>query len=504
MGSVLVVDFGSQYTHLIARRIRQLNVFSEVMDASSVNKDDLNFDAVILSGGPSSVYDSSAPKNDGLLDTLIERGIPTLGICYGMHLLVHYMGGKVSRGNKEYGISIMKTMQDPIFEGLEGDQKVWMSHGDSLEGIPDNFEVIATSDRAPAAIRHKTGKIYAFQFHPEVNHTENGIKILDNFLRLHKIERDWKIDDFIESSLIEIKREIGDEKAIIALSGGVDSSVCATLTAKALGKNLYAVFVDHGLLRKGEREFVRDKFQDLLNLKIVDAKDRFFKKLEGVVDPETKRKIIGNEFIRVFEDEAKLIGAKYLVQGTIYPDVIESGSTKNSDVIKSHHNVGGLPEDLDFKRIVEPLRDLYKDEVRILGKKMGMPDEIVFQHPFPGPGLAVRITGPVNDVNIDIVREASYILDEELKQAGYYDQVWQSFAVLFEDRVVGVVGDQRKYGRFVGLRVVQSIDAMTANFVELPWDLIERISTRITNELEDVVAVSYFVSHKPPQTIEPC
>jgi len=504
MGSVLVVDFGSQYTHLIARRIRQLNVFSEVMEASSVGREVLDFDAVILSGGPSSVYDKGATRNDELIKTLVEEGIPTLGICYGMHLLVHTMGGNVSRGNKEYGISIMRITDDPIFEGLGTEQKVWMSHGDSLETAPEGFDVIATSDRAPAAVRHSNGKIYAFQFHPEVNHTENGLKILDNFISIFNIERDWRIEDFIESSTRLIKEQVGDDRAIIALSGGVDSSVCATLTANAIGKNLFAIFVDHGLLRKGEREFVKEKFEKILNLKVVDAKERFFKKLEGVVDPESKRKIIGNEFIKVFEEEARMIGANYLVQGTIYPDVIESGSTKNADVIKSHHNVGGLPEKLDFKGLVEPLRDLYKDEVRQLGQRLGMPDEIVFQHPFPGPGLAVRITGPVNDVNIDIVREASYILDQELRAAGYYDKVWQSFAVLFEDRVVGVVGDQRKYGRFVGLRVVQSIDAMTANFVELPWDLIERISTRITNEIEDVVAVSYFVSHKPPQTIEPC
>jgi GMP synthase (glutamine-hydrolysing) len=504
MGSVLVVDFGSQYTHLIARRIRQLNVFSEVMEASSVSPEDLHFDAIILSGGPSSVYDSGAPTNDQLIKAIIKRNIPTLGICYGMHLLVQSFDGKISRGNKEYGISIMKTMDDPIFKGLYGDQRVWMSHGDSLDEVPKDLEVIAISDRAPAAVRHKSKDIYAFQFHPEVNHTENGLKIIDNFLTIFNIERDWGIDDFIEGSIANIKEQVGEERAIIALSGGVDSSVCAALTAKAIGKNLFAVFVDHGLLRKGEREFVKEKFEKILNLKIIDAKDRFFEKLEGVVDPETKRKIIGNEFIRVFEEEARHIGAKYLVQGTIYPDVIESGSTKNADVIKSHHNVGGLPEDLDFEGLVEPLRDLYKDEVRIMGKRLGMPDEIVFQHPFPGPGLAVRITGPVNDANIDIVREASYILDEELRKADIYKKVWQSFAVLFEDRVVGVVGDQRKYGRFVGLRVVQSIDAMTANFVELPWDLIERISTRITNESEDVVAVSYFVSYKPPQTIEPC
>nr|HOP09411.1 glutamine-hydrolyzing GMP synthase [Candidatus Methanofastidiosa archaeon] len=316
MGSVLVVDFGSQYTHLIARRIRQLNVFSEVMEAGMVAPEDLHFDAVILSGGPSSVYDEGAPTNDKLLKAIVENDIPTLGICYGMHLLVHNMGGKVSRGNKEYGISIMRTAEDPIFKGLEGEQRVWMSHGDSLDKVPEDFKVIATSDRAPAAIKHVSKNIYAFQFHPEVNHTKNGLKILDNFLELNGISRDWNIEDFIENSIAKIKEEVGDEKAIIALSGGVDSSVCATLTAKALGKNLFAVFVDHGLLRKNEREFVKEKFENILNLKIVDAKDRFFEKLDGVVDPERKRKIIGNEFIKVFEEEARSIGARYLIQGT--------------------------------------------------------------------------------------------------------------------------------------------------------------------------------------------
>jgi len=504
MGSVLVVDFGSQYTHLIARRIRQLNVYSKVVEGTKASEEDLDVDAVILSGGPSSVYDDNAPRNDEFLDMLLERNIPTLGICYGMHLLAHHMGGKISRGNKEYGISSINVSDDALFEGLDKRQKVWMSHGDSLEGVPENFSIIASSQRAPAALKHDDKNIYALQFHPEVNHTENGLVILENFIKMFDVERDWNMDDFIVTSTADIKSAIGDEKAIMALSGGVDSSICAKLTANAIGRNLYAVFVDHGLLRKGERQFVKDKFGGILNLKIIDAKDRFFEKLKGVVDPEEKRMIIGNEFIKVFEEEAREIGAKYLVQGTIYPDVIESGSTKNAEVIKSHHNVGGLPETLDFDGLVEPLRELYKDEVRLMGKKLGMPDELVMQHPFPGPGLAVRITGAVNDENIDIVREASSILDEVLKEEGIYGDIWQSFAVLFDDRVVGVVGDQRKYGRFIGLRVVQSIDAMTANFVKLPWDVLERISTRITNEIEDVVAVSYFVSHKPPQTIEPC
>jgi len=503
MGTVLVVDFGSQYTHLIARRIRELNVYSEVKD-SSIAPDAIDASAVILSGGPSSVYDEGAPKNDELIRYLIENKIPTLGICYGMHHLTQTLGGTLAKGKKEYGISTIITSDDPIFEGMDSQEQVWMSHGDSVGMPPKAFSIIATSGRAPSVMRHDELPVYALQFHPEVNHTLHGTRLLDNFLKIAGVERNWSMEDFIDSTISGLKDKIGDEPALIALSGGVDSSVAAMLIARAIGKNLKAIFVDHGLLRKGERKFVERSFGGILDLKVIDAKERFFSKLEGVSDPEKKRMVIGNEFIRVFEEEARKIGARYLIQGTIYPDVIESGTTKNSETIKSHHNVGGLPETLDFDELIEPLRDLYKDEVRIVGSKIGMPDEIVLQHPFPGPGLAVRITGPVNDENISIVREASYILDEELKASGWHQQVWQSFAVLMEDRIVGVVGDQRKFGRVVGLRVVQSVDAMTANFVKLPWDLLEKISTRITNEIEDVVAVSYFISHKPPQTIEPC
>lgn len=503
MGTVLVIDFGSQYTHLIARRIRQLNVYSEVRE-SGIRPEDVQADAVILSGGPASVYDAAAPRNDALIEALAERGIPTLGICYGMHHLALHFGGAIGRGKKEYGIASITTSEDPLFKGLDERERVWMSHGDAVERVPEGFTVIATSERCPAAIRHTELPLYALQFHPEVNHTEHGLRILENFLSIAGVERDWSMDDFIETSVASIRRAVGDNKALIALSGGVDSSVAAMLMATAVGKNLYAIFVDHGLLRKHERAFVVDTFSDKLNLLVMDAKDRFFARLAGVTDPEEKRKIIGGEFIKVFEEEARKVGARYLVQGTIYPDVIESGSTDNSETIKSHHNVGGLPETLDFDGLIEPLRELYKDEVRIVGSKIGLPPEVVFQHPCPGPGLAVRITGPVNDENIRIVRESSAILDEELKLSGWYDSVWQSFAVLLEDRIVGVVGDQRKFGRVVGLRVVQSVDAMTANFVKLPWELLERISTRITNEIEEVVSVAYFISHKPPQTIEPC
>ncbi|MHC1605217.1 MAG: glutamine-hydrolyzing GMP synthase [Candidatus Methanofastidiosia archaeon] len=503
MDKVWIVDFGSQYTHLIARRIRQLNVYSEVKE-STIDPKGIDASAVILSGGPASVYNPDAPKNKALLSWIVKNNIPTLGICYGMQLISDHFGGKIGKGKREYGISTITISEDPLFTGLNKVEYVWMSHGDSVEEVPPDFKVIATSQKYPAVIRHRKKPIYGLQFHPEVIHTPKGNRIFDNFLELAGLSRTWSMEDFIKQSIAAIKDRVGGRKALIALSGGVDSSVAAMLASKAVGKNLFAIFVDHGLLRKKEREFVQETFGDKLNLIVVDAKKRFFEKLAGVADPEEKRKIIGNEFIKVFEEEARKVGANFLVQGTIYPDVIESGTSKNSHTIKSHHNVGGLPASIGFEDIIEPLRYLYKDEARVVGKRLGLPNNVVFQHPFPGPGLAVRITGSVTEENIRIVREASAILDEELRNAGWYDKVWQSFAVLFEDRIVGVVGDQRKFGRVVGLRIVQSVDAMTANFVKLPWDILERISTRITNELEDVVAVSYFISHKPPQTIEPC
>ncbi len=496
-----VIDFGSQYTHLIARRIRQLHVFSEIFPASVSADTVREAEAVILSGGPSSVYRENAPRNEELLDWLYTENIPTLGICYGLQLLAHQFGGRVVRGEqREYGTAEATVDDDPFFEGLEKRQKVWMSHGDHVERLPLQFERIASTENCPhAGIRHK--KMYAVQWHPEVHHTEHGMEMLSNFLDISEVKRDWFMEDYINRSIQHLREEISGN-AVIGLSGGVDSSVAAALVSEAIGNRLTAVFVDHGLLREGESDHVQKYFGGKVNLKMISAKDRFFSKLKGVYDPEKKRRIIGEEFIRIFEEEAEKIGADTLVQGTIYPDRIESGVTQNADVIKSHHNVGALPEMMQFSTIVEPLKDLYKDEVREVGKTLGLPEEVLEKHPFPGPGLAVRVLGEVNDTTVGICRKACRIVEEELEKSGLYEKVWQGFAILFRDRVVGVVGDERKLGRVVGIRIVQSLDAMTANFVKMDWDILEKMSTRITNEISDVVSVVYCVSHKPPQTIE--
>jgi len=505
---IIVIDFGSQYTHLISRRVRELGVKSEIIfpftELNTIKK--MNPDGIILSGGPNSVYDKDAPRlNNDIWNWILEEDIPVLGLCYGLHLIAKRFNGEIGKSKRrEYGVtSVTIKKSDRIFEGLEKKQRVWMSHGDKVLKLPENFEILASSENCRfASFRYKN--IYALQWHPEVVHTENGMKMLNNFLfKICRCEKDWDMEDFMKKTIGDIRKKIGDKKAIIALSGGVDSSIAAVLTSRAIGKNLTAVFVDTGLLRKNEGEHV-EKICKEFKLKFlkIDAKDRFFEKLKGVKDTEMKRKIIGEEFIRIFEKEAKKENAEFLIQGTIYPDVIESGS-KTADTIKSHHNVGGLPENVDLE-IIEPLAYLYKDEVREIGKKLGIPNEIINQHPFPGPGLAVRITGEVNEENIKICREASYILEEELKKAGVFYDLWQAFAVVLEDRVVGVVGDQRKYGRIVALRIVESKDAMTANFAKLNWNLLEEISTKITNELPEVVSVAYFISNKPPQTIEPC
>lgn len=505
---IIVIDFGSQYTHLISRRVRELGVKSEIVfpftELDAIKK--MNPDGIILSGGPNSVYDKDAPRlNNDIWNWILEEDIPVLGLCYGLHLIAKRFNGEIGKSKRrEYGVtSVTIKKSDRIFEGLEKKQRVWMSHGDKVLKLPENFEILASSENCRfASFRYKN--IYALQWHPEVVHTENGMKMLNNFIfKICRCEKDWDMEDFMKKTIGDIRKKIGDKKAIIALSGGVDSSIAAVLTSRAIGKNLTAVFVDTGLLRKNEGEHVEKVCKEFkLKFLKIDAKDRFFEKLKGVKDTEMKRKIIGEEFIRIFEKEAKKENAEFLIQGTIYPDVIESGS-KTADTIKSHHNVGGLPENVDLE-IIEPLSYLYKDEVREIGKKLGIPNEIINQHPFPGPGLAVRITGEVNEENIKICREASYILEEELKKAGVFYDLWQAFAVVLEDRVVGVVGDQRKYGRIVALRIVESVDAMTANFAKLNWNLLEEISTKITNELPEVVSVAYFISNKPPQTIEPC
>jgi len=505
---IIVIDFGSQYTHLISRRVRELGVKSEIIfpftELNTIKK--MNPDGIILSGGPNSVYDKDAPRlNNDIWNWILEEDIPVLGLCYGLHLIAKRFNGEIGKSKRrEYGItSVTIKKSDRIFEGLEKKQRVWMSHGDKVLKLPKNFEVLASSENCKYASFHYKN-IYALQWHPEVVHTKNGMKMLNNFLfKICRCEKDWNMEDFMKKTIGDIRKKIGDKKAIIALSGGVDSSIAAVLASKAIGNNLTAVFVDTGLLRKNEGENMGRIFKNF-NLKLlrINAKDRFFERLKGVKDTEMKRKIIGEEFIRIFEEEAKKENAEFLIQGTIYPDVIESGS-KTADTIKSHHNVGGLPENVDLE-IIEPLSYFYKDEVREIGKKLGIPDEIINQHPFPGPGLAVRITGEVDEESIKICREASYILEEELKKAGVFYDLWQAFAVVLEDRVVGVVGDQRKYGRIVALRIVESTDAMTANFAKLNWNLLEEISTKITNELPEVVSVAYFISNKPPQTIEPC
>jgi GMP synthase (glutamine-hydrolysing) len=499
---LVVVDFGSQYTHLITRRIRQLHVFSEIVPSSVDPESIQDAQAVILSGGPSSVYDDQAPTNDPLLDWLQEKDVPTLGICYGLQLLAFRLGGKVVRGeHKEYGISQAQITDNPLFKGMETNQRVWMSHGDIVQELPCCCTALASTPTCRYAA-FQCGNLYALQWHPEVHHTEQGMKTLSNFLDIAHVERDWVMDDFITQSISTLKHAIPG-KAVMGLSGGVDSSVAAALVSQAIGQDLTAIFVDHGLLREGEIEHIRHYFEGKLNLKIIQAKKRFFSKLKGIKDPEKKRRAIGEEFIRIFEEEARAMGADTLIQGTIYPDRIESGITSHADVIKSHHNVGALPDTMEFSQIIEPLQDLYKDEVRQVGQVLQVPQEILEKHPFPGPGLAVRVMGEVTEEKISMCRKACAIVEEELRAADLYTSVWQGFAVVFEDMVVGVVGDERKLGRVVGIRIVQSLDAMTANFVKLDWDVLERMSTRITNEIEDVVSVAYFISHKPPQTIEP-
>jgi GMP synthase (glutamine-hydrolysing) len=506
---IIVMDFGSQYTHLIARRIREFQVFSQILfpDITLDELKEIHVEGIIFSGGPASIYEEGAPTiHRDVWEYILEKRIPILGICYGLHLLATLFGGKVLAGKKkEYGVADVEILgKEEIFSGLDSHESVWMSHGDSVAVIPHELSVIASSENCPiTAFKHTQRDIYGLQWHPEVRHTVHGRKILENFIfNVCHAKPTWRISDFINESVKRIESEVGKGKAVIALSGGVDSSVACVLAHRALHDNLYAIFVDHGLLRKNEAEQVKNIFSRMgINLTIIDASRQFLGRLEGITDPEEKRKAVGEEFIRVFEREAVRLHAQFLIQGTIYPDVIESGTSRHSQIIKSHHNVGGLPANVSLK-IVEPLRELYKDEVRVVGRNLGLPPEIIDQHPFPGPGLSVRIIGEITEEKIRICREASAIVEEELEREGI--STWQAFAVVLDERVVGVVGDQRKFGRIVALRIVESDDAMTANFVKLPWDILERISTKITNELPEVVSVAYFVSNKPPQTIEPC
>jgi len=508
--TVLVLDFGGQYCHLIGRRVRENGVYSEVAPHDISPKEigllrkRLNVKGLILSGGPASVYEKDAPK---LNREILGLGLPVLGLCYGHQLLAQMIGGVVKAGErKEYGkTQVVVDRAVGVLRGLSPKEWVWMSHGDAVYAVPRDYEVLAHSDNSPvAAFGHRGKAIYGLQWHPEVVHTEKGMQMLRNFIfEVCKCEQNWRMEDVIEAAVSEMKQTVGKEKAIVALSGGIDSSTVTALAAKALGKNLTAVFVSHGFMRENEPQSVEYTFGKLgINYVSVDAEEQFMQKLKGVTDPEEKRRIIGREFIRVFEAEAKKVGAVYLIQGTIYPDRIESGFRKFSDKIKTHHNVAGLPTKMEFKGVVEPLRDLYKDEVRKVAEKLGLPKELVWRQPFPGPGLAVRVTGEVTKEKVGVLQKADKIVTEEIERAGLKDGLWQYFAVLTDTRSTGVKGDTRAYGYTVAVRVVESREAMTASFARVPFDVLEKISTRITNEIPQVVRVVYDITHKPPATIE--
>lgn len=503
---VLVLDFGGQYNQLIARRVREQNVYCELLpcDISIERIKAFAPKGIIFTGGPNSVYDENSPHID---PEIFNLGIPVLGICYGAQLTAYTLGGKVEHApSREYGKSDITYFGGKIFKDVDKQNVCWMSHTDYISVPPAGFEVIAKTETCPvAAMADEKRKFYGVQFHPEVMHTRQGTQILRNFLyEVCGVAGDWTMSNFVKEQVAKLKAKIGDKKVLCAMSGGVDSAVAATLIHRAAGDNLTCIFVDHGLLRKNEAEDVYRVFKTErgMNLIKVDAADRFLTKLAGVSDPETKRKIIGSEFIKVFEDEAKKIGkVDYLVQGTIYPDVIESGKGKSA-VIKSHHNVGGLPSVVDFKEIIEPLRDLFKDEVRKLGFELGLPEEIVMRQPFPGPGLAIRIIGDITREKIKVLQDADYIYREEIANAGLNKEIWQYFAVLTNCRSVGVMGDSRTYSYTLALRAVTSVDGMTADWARIPYDVLEKISTRIVNEVQDINRIVYDITSKPPATIE--
>ena len=505
--NIIVLDFGGQYSQLIARRVRELRVYSELLpfDTPIEKIKEKKPSGIILSGSSHSIISDDKKY---IIDTeILKLGVPVLGICYGMQLLAHLLGGKITgSGSNEYGkTKINIDTSSLLFNGLKPIETCWMSHRDSVSVLPPLFRIIASTNSLPiAGIEEPSRKIYGIQFHPEVIHTPSGMDILKNFLfKICNCSPIWTTVSIIEKEIHEIKEKVKDGKAICALSGGVDSSVAAILVSKAIGDNLTCIFVDHGLLRSGEAEQVDKTFKEnfKINLVNVNAKERFLSKLKGVTDPEQKRKIIGTEFIRIFEEEAKKIkDANFLVQGTLYSDVIESG-TKDAARIKSHHNVGGLPEDMKLK-LIEPLRMLFKDEVRTLGIELGLPEEIVLRQPFPGPGLAIRIIGEVTERRLEILKKADYIVIEEIKRAGLYNKIWQSFAILPAIKSVGVMGDERTYEYPIVVRAVNSEDAMTADWVRLPYKVLEKISNRIINEVEDVNRVLYDISSKPPSTIE--
>ncbi|HYW01974.1 MAG TPA: glutamine-hydrolyzing GMP synthase [Candidatus Acidoferrum sp.] len=506
---IVVLDFGGQYSHLITRRIRECQVYSELLpytvSANEVSK--LEPKGIVLSGGPASVYEANSPNCDPRIFTL---GVPILGICYGLQLMVQALGGKVKATNRrEFGKTELKIADNSdLLRNVNPRTNVWMSHGDCAEVLPVGFEVLASSDSCNmAAIRKSSDRLYGVQFHPEVAHTVQGMDVIRNFvLNICGCSPNWTPRSIIDTSIENIRTTVGNGAVLVAVSGGIDSTTVAALVRRAVRDRLTCIFVNHGLLRKNEEDLVMKAFKDLeLNVRYVDATDRFLKRLEGVIDPEMKRKIIGEEFINVFDEESAKLGSfEFLAQGTLYPDVIESGGTGSvASRIKTHHNVGGIPEWSKFE-IIEPLRFLYKDEVRKIASELGISRSIVSAHPFPGPGLAVRIIGEVTREKLRICREASYIVEETLRRHKLYDELWQAFAVVGEDRAVGVLGDERKLGHIVTIRVVTSFDGMTADWARLSDNVLEEMSTRITGEIPGVTWVSYSVTSKPPSTIEPC
>ncbi|MCC6062600.1 MAG: glutamine-hydrolyzing GMP synthase [Desulfurococcales archaeon] len=507
LDKIWVIDFGGQYAHLIARRIRELNVYSMIIDPDEISVERIREDtpkAIILSGGPSSIYEENAPK---IPRWLLDINIPILGICYGHQLLAYMFGGKVSRGLGEFGRTRVKILdRKDLFKGLGDVLEVWMSHNDYVEKPPPDSEILAVSEDTGyiAAFRIKERKIFGVQFHPEVIHTERGLDILNNFLELSSCKRNWRLEDYLNNVINNIKNTVSDnEKVLCAVSGGVDSTVTASILKKAVGDRLVSVFVNHGLLREGEVEEVSTNLRRIgIEPMYIDASERFLNALRGVSDPEEKRMIIGRIFGEIFKEIiSKDPSIKWLAQGTTYPDIIESGRSRRASKIKSHHNVAGLPEDLGL-RLIEPLKDLYKDEVRRLGELLGIPREILVRHPFPGPGLAVRIIGEVNEERLSIIRKASRIVEEIIRRHGLYEKVWQAFPVLLKDKWVGIKGDKRSEGYIIVIRIVDSQDGMTADWSRVPYEILDEISRRIISEIREVTMVTYAITSKPPSTIE--